>query len=133
MPMMQSIDEKRFTWRRRGYGNGFAKPRNNHPIYFYSPKEKKDGSFLNFIDSAKAIGNVISDNSETIQSVASTISKVADTGKAIADTIKVSKDLEKIKTIQQIRKKTKGLRQDIELTPEQEESLRKLGGGILKF
>jgi hypothetical protein len=144
MGIIQEIDRKKFKQKHPIYQGGSinlpfkslnsrAWQSQNHPVYL----SRKDGGFINLssiLDTAKNIGNLINENKDTINNVASTVSSVANAAKGISDTIKTSKELEKLKTVEDLRrKKKKEKKEDIILTPEQEESLKKIGSGFVKF
>jgi hypothetical protein len=135
MGIIQEIDRKKFKQNHPIYVGGSIntkmlnkpfKSLNNHPIYL----SKKDGGIINLgsiLDVAKNIGNLINENKDTVSSV-------ANAAKGVSDTIKTSKELEKLKTVEYLRRKNKKKKnEDIELTPEQTESLKKIGSGFVKF
>jgi hypothetical protein len=139
MPLIQKIDVPKFA-QHRGSGMPY-KTRNNHQIYLTHSQGQpsvdylKQGEAFNFsslIDGVKTVGNFISNNKDTIGSVASADGSVSNATKSISDTIKTSKDLEKIKQVQQIKQKAKPKSKDIELTNEQLEDLKKLGSGFVR-
>ena len=126
MVLIQKIDQNRFK-----SGSGLI---NNHPIYLLH----NGGSFINdlcsekrIFETIKTIGNVVSENKDSIQNITSSIGTIANTGKAIAETIKTSKELEKLKCIQEIRKRKP---REKELSEEQNRALQNLvmGSGFVK-
>ena len=127
MPLIQNIDKKKFHQKHPIY-KGSSIPYeslNNHEIYL---RKKGNGfDFSGIINAAKTIGNVINDNRDTIGSVVSAVGSASNAIKAVSDTVKVSKELEKVKTL---KRNTKP--KDIELTEEQNETLKKLGNGFIK-
>ena len=132
MGLIQEIERKKFIQKHPIYAGSSIpfKPLNNHHVYLL----QKDGGFLNSIlDAAKTIGTLINENKDTINNVASTVSSVANATSAVADTIKTSKELEKMTTVEELRRKNKKKKKEIILTPEQRESLMKAGSGIVKF
>jgi len=110
MGIIQEIDRKKFKQNHPIYvGSSINTPfksLNNHPVYL----SRKDGGFINLssiLDTAKNIGNLINENKDTINNVASAVSSVANAAKGVSDTIKTSKELEKLKTVEDLRRKKK--------------------------
>jgi hypothetical protein len=148
MPLIQRIDEKKFRqkplYSYRVGANGVSrlkgsglKPLNNHPIFL-----QKQGALLNaygvptggafdLSSIINAVGNTIAENKDTISTIASSVGSVANMSKSISDTVKASKELEKLKTIQEIKKNNKKTK-DVYISPEQIASLEKLGNGFVK-
>jgi hypothetical protein len=97
---------------------------NNHQIYL-----RHHGGFFNLIDTVKTGVDLVKDNKELINSGISAVSNIANATKSISDTIKTSKELEKVKELHKANKKKK----EIELTPAQLESMKRIGEGFVKF
>lgn len=129
MPLIQKIDEKKFSQKRlygsHAVGSGL-KLLNHHPIFL-------QGEGFDLVGAINAVGNTISDNKDAISTVASSIANMS---KSISDTVKVSKELEKLKLLQESKRsaaRTKGKQStDVVLSPEQIASLKKLGNGFVK-
>ena len=126
MPLVQKIDEKKFIQKPvySYIGSGLkTKCCRTHPLFL-----KQDGEgFADFLSNLiPNVASLISENKDTIGSVANSVGSVANSvggiasaAKSISDTIKTSKELEKIKTIHNSNKKKK---KDVELTPEHGET-----------
>jgi hypothetical protein len=127
MPLIQSIDEKKFRqkplYSRLGSG---VKPLNHHPIFL-----QKQGGAFDLSGIINTVGNTIAENRGAISTVASS---VANMSKSISDTVKASKELEKLKTIHEIKRVAAQHKQakDVYISPEQIAALAKLGNGFVK-
>jgi hypothetical protein len=127
MPLIQRIDEKKFRqkplYSRLGSG---VKPLNHHPIFL-----PKQGGAFDLAGIINTVGNTIADNKDTISTVASSVANMT---KSISDTVKASKELEKLKTIQEIKRASAQKQsKDVYISPEQMTSLKKLGTGFVKI
>ena len=121
MTILQEIDKKINPYKGTiYYGHGFQKI----STAFY--ESDSDEEFIGgLIDIGSLISNVskaVSDNKDTIQSIASTAGKFVDLGKSISNTVKSNQELKKLENVKRNRKK---------FTPEQEQIL--LGEGFATF
>lgn len=143
MPLIQRIDEKKFRQKPlySKFGSG-VKPLNHHPIFLQQQRQcERQRGAAHVVGGAfdlggiiNTVGNTIAANRDTISTVASS---VANMSKSISDTVKASKELEKLKTIQEIKRahsKTVPHKQakEVYISPEQMASLEKLGSGFVK-
>ena len=126
MPLIQKIDEKKFSQKRLYGSHAVGSGLKHHPIFL-------QGEGFDLVGAINAVGNTISDNKDAISTVASSIANMS---KSISDTVKVSKELEKLKLLQESKRsaaRTKGKQStDVVLSPEQIASLKKLGNGFVK-
>ena len=146
MPLIQRIDEKKFRQKplyssnHARLGSG-VKPLNHHPIFLQRQRQceartAKQGGEFDLAGIINTVGNTIAENRDTGIAVASS---VANMSKSISDTVKASKELEKLKTIQEIKRAAAHSRitqhkqsKDVYISPEQMASLEKLGNGFVK-
>ena len=121
MPLVQKIDEKKFI-QKPAYsyiGSGLkTKCCRTHPLFL-----KQDGE--GFADFLSKIASLISENKDTIGSVANSVGSVANSVGGIASAAKSISDTSKELAIQ----KKKSKKKDTELTPEQIASLEKISVG----